>query len=158
MNQGWHTITAAKRIGVPVDEYVALRRSGLKWCTACKAWHTTSAFGSDRDRGDGLTSRCLESKRVVVRVLHFRDGRKKGWLRPARDGDKLQARRRVNYLVEQGRIPNPSKLPCTDCSKVFDGTHRHEYDHFLGYSGDHQLYVEPVCTTCHRKREESRRG
>jgi hypothetical protein len=88
-----------------------------------------------------------------------RPRRSHGWLKPIRDGDKLQARRRVNYLVEQGRIPRPDDLPCMDCAdEVFSTRTRHEYDHAKGYDGENQLYVEPVCTRCHRSREEARCG
>lgn len=78
-----------------------------------------------------------------------------GWCAPTRDGDRRQARRRVNYLVEQGRIPRAEDLPCIDCADETPGGGRHEYDHAKGYDGENQLYVEPVC---HRNREEARRG
>lgn len=85
--------------------------------------------------------------------------RKRGWITPTRDGDKKQARRRVNYLVEQGRIPHPDDLPCMDCGDgVFSGVYRHEYDHARGYDAENQLYVEPVCSKCHHNREAMRRG
>jgi len=85
--------------------------------------------------------------------------KKHGWIKASRSGDKKQARRRVNYLVEQGLIPHPEDLPCVDCGDgVFSGSYRHEYDHYLGYSADHQLDVEPVCSKCHHNREAVRRG
>lgn len=78
---------------------------------------------------------------------------------PTRDGDRLQARRRINYLVEQGLIPAPGDLPCFDCADaVWANSYRHEYDHACGYDGENQLYVEPVCSRCHHIREEDRRG
>jgi len=154
----WQTITAAKRIGVSVDEYATRRGRGEKWCTACKAWHSVAAFGSDPTRGDGLAARCTASKRVKVRTPRKPQDRR-GWQAPTRDGDKRQARRRINYLVEQGLIPKPSDLPCLDCAdEVFSGNYRHEYDHARGYDGENQLYVEAVCSKCHRNREETRRA
>ena len=76
-----------------------------------------------------------------------------------RNGDKKQARRRVNYLVEQGRIPRPNDLPCVDCADELGlPSTRHEYDHAKGYDDDNQLYVEPVCRRCHENREEARGG
>lgn len=70
-----------------------------------------------------------------------------------------EARRRVNYLVEQGCIPHPEDLPCMDCAdEVFSTRSRHEYDHAKGYDGANQLYVEPVCSRCHHHREEARCG
>lgn len=130
-----------------------------KWCTARKTTHDRSAFGRDPSRGDGLAARCLASRRVLVRKE--RKGKKgpQGWRAATRDGDKLQARRRVNYLVEQKRIPHPDDLPCSDCAdEVFVGNYRHEYDHARGYDGENQLYVEAVCSRCHHNREEGRRG
>ena len=121
-----------------------------KWCTACKATHDRDAFGLDASRGDGLAARCLASRRVTIkkkRTVFKRHGR----LVPARDGDKKQARRRVNYLVEQGRFPSPNALPCTDCGHLADDR-RHEYDHHLGYAAEHHENVEAVCSVCHRWR------
>lgn len=39
--------------------------------------------------------------------------------RPARDGDKKQARHRVNCEVNSGAIPSPNDLPCFDCGHLF---------------------------------------
>jgi len=129
-----------------------------KWCTGCKSTHELAAFGRDITRGDHMAASCLASRRVKVRAVRP-PAKRHGWLKPARDGDKLQARRRVNYLVEQKRIPHPDDLPCVDCADmVFMLPLRHEYDHAKGYSAEHQLYVEPVCSRCHHRREESRRG
>jgi hypothetical protein len=75
----------------------------------------------------------------------------------ARDGDRKQARQKVNYFVTQGRLPRPCDLPCVDCGHVWaDGERRHEYDHHLGYGADHQFDVEAVCTSCHHKRSLAR--
>lgn len=154
----WQTITAAKRIGISVEEYVKRRTGGEKWCGRCKVWHHVSAFGKDSTRGDGLTASCLASRHVVQHSLQLQT-RRSGWLTPTRGGDKRQARRRINYLVEQGRIPRPDDLPCMDCGdEVYLNTYRHEYDHAKGYDGENQLYVEPVCTRCHHNREEARRN
>ena len=43
----WQIITAAKRIGLPVEEYVQRRSLGQKWCTHCKEWHPITSFGAD---------------------------------------------------------------------------------------------------------------
>lgn len=72
---------------------------------------------------------------------------------PPRDGDKIQARQRVNVEVRTGHRPHPNELPCVDCGHVWSvGERRHEYDHHLGYDGINHLSVESVCTICHRAR------
>lgn len=130
-----------------------------KWCTACKARHPRTAFGSDPSRGDGLAARCLASRRVTQRKPQLGRPGRRGWQVDTRDGDKKQARRRINYLVETGRLRHPDDEPCIDCGdQVFVGKFRHEYDHAKGYDGENQLYVEPVCSRCHHNREEARRG
>lgn len=48
---------AATRLGMDVDEYAA-RVQVKKWCRPCKVWRPRTAFGVDRSRGDGLSSRC----------------------------------------------------------------------------------------------------
>lgn len=73
---------------------------------------------------------------------------------PPRDGDKIQARQRINVEVRTGYRPHPNTLPCTDCGHVYaPGERRHEYDHHLGYAAEHHYDVEPVCSTCHSNRD-----
>lgn len=75
-----------------------------------------------------------------------------------RDGDKMQARQRVNVEVRTGRRPHPNELACTDCGHVWaPGERRHEYDHPRGYEAAHHLDVEAVCTTCHATRDSARK-
>lgn len=132
-----------------------------KWCTSCKSTHQPGAFGKDPTRSDGLAARCLQSRRVKSprRPGYAKGAHRHGWLTAARDGDQKQARRRVNYLVEQGRLAHPNTLPCADCKHEWaSGERRHEYDHHRGYSAEHQLSVEAVCSSCHHAREGQRRG
>lgn len=130
----------------------------VKHCRKCKQWLIESAFGRDSSRHDGLASLCKKCRAT---------GRPKGWPRPinpltgrpgpapspARDGDKKQARRRINLEVRSGRRAHPNKLPCWDCGHEWqEGERRHEYDHFLGYGAKHHLDVHAVCSVCHRRR------
>lgn len=41
--------------------------------------------------------------------------------KPARDGDRVQARQSVNHEVKNGRMPHPNAVPCTDCGHEHDG-------------------------------------
>lgn len=71
-----------------------------------------------------------------------------------RDGDKEQARQRINVEVREGRRPHPNSIPCVDCGHVWGpGERRHEYDHHLGYAAEHHYDVQSVCTLCHAKRD-----
>lgn len=132
-----------------------------KTCTTCEAQKPRASFGADKSRADGLAYVCRDCKNAAARAKHVRSTRtdfRRGWCAPTRNGDKKQARRRINYLVEQGRIPHPDDVPCMDCcDMVFSVDHRHEYDHARGYDGENQLYVEAVCSKCHHAREEARR-
>jgi hypothetical protein len=79
--------------------------------------------------------------------------------RPPRDGDRKQARQRVNVEVRTGYRPHPNNLPCADCGHIWQpGERRHEYDHHLGYDAEHHLDVEPVCTICHSARDNAKAG
>ncbi len=72
---------------------------------------------------------------------------------PPRDGDKRQARQRINVEVRTGYRPHPNDLPCTDCGHTWSSSERrHEYDHYLGYGAENHMSVESVCTTCHARR------
>lgn len=148
----------AKRLGLDFAGYVGLIQSGQKWCVGCKAWQPRATFGVDRTRGDGLATACLESRHT---------GRPRGWHgqprvnpltgrpgpvpAPSRDGDKLQARHRVNVEVRLGRRANPNALPCSGCGHI-GADRRHEYHHHLGYAAEHHFDVEPLCTVCHAAR------
>lgn len=76
-----------------------------------------------------------------------------------RDGDRKQARRRINVEVRDGRRPHPNDLPCVDCGHVWRECvgNRHEYDHYLGYASEHHYDVQSVCNICHNNREKRRR-
>jgi hypothetical protein len=155
---------AASHAGLELEAYRARVAGGERWCWSCRAWHQIDAFGRDKSRPDGRDLRCRASRST---------GRPRGWHAkpainpltgkpgplpsPGRDGDRLQARARVNHLVETGVMPHPNKLACTDCDHEWKpGERRHEYDHHRGYAARHHLDVQPVCTTCHHRREKDR--
>lgn len=78
---------------------------------------------------------------------------------PPRDGDKLQARQRINVEVRTGRRLHPNTMPCADCGHVWrDGERRHEYDHHLGYAAQHHGDVQAVCTLCHAARDSAKKA
>lgn len=149
---------AAGRVGLSVDVYVRNVENGLKWCTGCRLWAPRSDFSRDRARGDGLKAQCRECCMRRYRQTYVRRPRPSPGRRfvGARESDKKQARRRVNYLVEAGLLSNPNSLLCSDCGHQGDDR-RHEYDHYQGYAPEHHETVEAVCTKCHASRERGRR-
>jgi hypothetical protein len=44
-----------------LDEYVARRQAGERWCSRCKLWHAEEVFGFDALRGRRRV--CSQSKR-----------------------------------------------------------------------------------------------
>lgn len=148
---GAKKIVAAKA-GISLDELLALTARGLKWCWKCRQWKLHSEYCKDKSRSDGLTSTCSVCRRVKVRKVRQKTA---GPIRqrriPGRDGDKKQARRRINYLVEQGVRPHPNTLPCVDCGHIGPSC-RHEYDHHRGYEAIYHEDVEVCCARCHRQR------
>jgi hypothetical protein len=153
--------TAAARLGVTLAEYDQRRAAGEKWCTGCKQWHRRTLFTVDRSRSDGLAKWCLIYASVHDRAKYQPTSRPAPGRRfvPARSGDKEQARRRVNHLVDVGVLPDPNTVPCIDCGHIHaDGERRHEYDHYSGYDAEHHEDVEAVCSRCHHTRENLRRA
>lgn len=153
--------TAAARVGLSTTEYLDRLNAGLRWCFRDQDWEPTSKFGKDRSRSDGLARSCRRSLVAVRRAKYkpksaLAPGRR---FVPARDGDKQQARRRIDHLIAVGLFSDPNAVPCTDCGHVWSaGERRHEYDHHLGYAAEHHEDVEAVCTTCHHRREDERRA
>lgn len=154
--------TAAKRIGMSFELYTAMIKAGMKWCTKCKVAHLSTEFKADRSRGDGLSAKCVRSRASghprgwhEKPRINPKTGRPGPIPKPGREGDKKQARSRVNHEVADGRRANPNNLPCVDCGHT-GSDKRHKYDHYMGYSTENHMKVEAVCTTCHHKREDGR--
>lgn len=148
---------AAGRVGLSEEAYRDRLAAGDKWCTRCRTWHPRASFDTDRSRGDGVKASCRSSllgpRQFILRIVTAR----RGWQANARENDKRQCRRRINYLVESGRLPAPNSLPCADCGHVWSrDSKRHEYDHYLGYASANQLDVQAVCSRCHHRRERAR--
>lgn len=147
---------AAAKTGLSPHEYQDRLDQGLKYCWRCHDWHETSEFGIDRSRVDQLASSCRRSLSDARKQRYERKERGRGRrIVAARPNDKLQARRRVNYLVDVGLLANPNDLSCTDCGHHGTGP-RHEYDHHMGYEPANHEQVEAVCAPCHHKREDER--
>ena len=128
-----------------------------KRCSRCKMDKAVSEFGKDSTRHDGLGTKCNPCRKEMYRASYVKKGRKskKGCrFVAARDGDKKQARRRVNHLIQIGLLPNPNALACSKCGHV-GADRRDEYHHHLGYSVENQEKVVAVCTICHAAEERT---
>jgi hypothetical protein len=58
--------TAAKRLGMSVDEYRANIARGLKWCHRCRSWLPVHSFAVDNSRGDKLAAKCTRCRRKTT--------------------------------------------------------------------------------------------
>jgi len=149
----------ATNLGMSLEDFEAKIAGGEKHCSICRRWHYVSEFGKDASRHDGLAPYCKASRSTRSRARYVRRPRPKSGRRfvVIRDGDKKQARGRVNHLVRYGLLPEPNTVPCVDCGHRWEnGERRHEYDHHKGYDAEHHEHVEAVCTKCHVKREIGR--
>ena len=150
---------AAARTGCTVADYAANLAAGLLWCTLDQAWEPAEDFAVDRSRARGRAASCRRSVSARARARYQTKPRPAPGRRfvSARSGDKLQARRRVNHLVDVGLLADPDDVACSDCGHL-GPDRRHEYDHHLGYDAEHHEHVEPVCSPCHHQREANRHG
>jgi hypothetical protein len=151
----------ANKAGIPLSVFLENILKGLKWCYQCKTFHPIADFGKDSSRYDGLTPLCAKARNDRQRRTYVPVPPEQIKYGPnpyaPRDGDKKQARQRINVLVRTKKIPHPQTLPCTDCGHIWvKGERRHEYDHYLGYAAEHHYHVQPVCSKCHASREVKR--
>jgi len=150
-------IIAAKRLGVNVGDYKKLIDDGYKHCGICRKWYKSEFFNSDSSRGDGLSTVCraCQNKRGRSRYKKKPRPAKGRKFVGSRDGDKKQARRRINYLVEAGLVSHPFLLPCSVCGHSYSKKwgdcrpKRHEYHHHKGYSPESHEDVIVLCSGCH---------
>lgn len=150
----------AGKAGISVEQYLQKVSSGLKWCPNCKSSLSLELFQNHKRRDGEKYSYCKncansKSRECYQRRLSSPNKMLERKIVLPRDGDKKQARYRVNKEVEKGKIPHAQTVACIDCGHV--GTdRRHHYDHYLGYAGINHLVVECVCITCHQERERQR--
>lgn len=152
---------AAHRCGMAPEAYLEKLADGQKRCTSCKEWRSADAFGADSTRADGRSACCLDCRGSRYRKTYvphpLAPGLSGPQPKPARDGDRKQARQRINVEVRGARRPHPNTLACVDCGHVWkQGERRHEYDHHNGYAAKHHYDVVPVCTQCHHRRDNAR--
>jgi len=144
---------AAKKAGISISEYVARISSGKKKCTICKEWLDIDNFDADKSRCDRKAARC----KICAKAIWRRKAMTSNKRSERRDGDKKQARIRINHDIKAGIRPNPNDLYCSLCGhKGLDK--RHEYHHTQGYSAMHHYDVLPLCSSCHHKKHPNLKG
>jgi hypothetical protein len=140
--------------GLSVEEFSSHLEKDQKWCLACRTWHKLEEFGLDSNRTDGRVPSCKKSRNEYARIrynpkTHPNRGRR---FIPARDGDKRQAKARINYFVDSHLIPDPNSLSCANCGHGWKiGERRHEYHHYLGYAAENHEKVIVLCSKCHHR-------
>lgn len=120
---------AAGKAGCSLEEYEINVLRGLKWCTRCRVWHERDQFGIDKTRTDGKAAQCLVGRKSLFKDTYVpipRVSKLGKRFVPARDGDKCQARARVNQMVRGGLLPDPNNVPCSKCRHI-GSSRRHEY-------------------------------
>lgn len=143
---------AAAKLGISFNDYSARVAGGFKHCRVCREWKDESEFNIDRSRSGSRAALCREcqSKTAISRYVPSIPERYGPVPKPGRDGDKLQARARVNQLVKNGLLQNPNDVPCSECGHIGDDR-RHEYHHHKGYSAEHHLSVIVLCSKHHAR-------
>jgi hypothetical protein len=147
------------KAGVTIDQFRENINSGLKWCYVCTGWKLVNSFGNDSTRHDGKDPKCLDCRSMLSKARRATLPKKpRSRMGPLpsqeRDGDKIQARRRVNLLVQRGKIPHPNTLPCSKCGHT-GIDRRHEYHHHEGYGVGCHMKVIPLCTPCHAEEDRN---
>jgi len=145
-------ITAAKKAGISVEDYIERTSNGIKKCTICRQWKDIKEFTRDRTRYDGLSKRCKCCSRALWRIRSVKSNVRI----ERREEDKEQARKRINADIEIGLRANPNELHCALCGHKGDDM-RHEYHHPMGYAKEHHYDIIPLCSKCHHK-EHRRNG
>lgn len=58
----------ARRSGTEREEAAREVRAGLRYCSACAAWHTISRFGRDTTRLEGIATQCRLAVQYAKRL------------------------------------------------------------------------------------------
>jgi hypothetical protein len=151
---------AAKRVGVPVDEYLAHMAIGEKWCYSCKRWHSRSIFTIDRSRHDGLAATCRgynPKSPVTQEQKRLRKNAAYRHYYATNGGPSIRARK-------QARKRNCERVSPTDRERVFDrfegmcaycGSPAYGIDHVVAVKkggGSRRGNLLPACRSCNSKK------
>lgn len=130
--------TAAKRLGLSLEEYLSRKDLGMKCCWQCHEWKPLSAFSLDIHRADQRKAKCLACSRVAIR-------RKRRLGRPSVTVGN-QASEAVRLAIQRGKLAPIETQNCQRC-----GYKAEHYHHHIGYAKQHWLDVMPLCISCHQR-------
>ena len=149
---------------------------GTKRCCRCKSQKEASCFNKNKSTLDGMQTHCRTCQKAYTRKhratekcketrRRYRATEKfKAYIREcnARGQYKVcqrryrtsehgrvahRARNQVHYLVNNGVLPKPTDVLCSQgCGQTAV-----EYHHHHGYLPPHETDVIPVCLDCHAK-------
>lgn len=144
----------------------------MKRCKGCGKIKPLSEFYKHKGNPDGHSYKCAEcmleatkkyqktergqkiskaynqsekAKRQKDRYQKSKRGRMMRRLERKRNKLHIQARRKINNSIRDGKFPKPIEFICELC-----GEQATEYHHYNGYDPIHWLDVVPLCFRCHR--------
>lgn len=126
------------RLGLSMEDYLALLENGHKYCWKCRTWKPLASFNIDRSRPDGHKAICRCCSRVAKR-RSFLPG-------PPDSRTGYLAVEAVRAAIRCGELPRADEVACAHC-----GQQARHYHHRNGYGQEALLDVIPLCVSCHKK-------
>lgn len=126
----------------------ALNRRGLlgraSFCKACFAAKYTKHTPARRAAKREAMKRFIDKLRAAGKPIGAKYCPAKNQVKYAKHRDQILARSAVKYAIGAGKMPRAAECICKWC-----GNAAAHYHHHRGYSKQHRLDVEPLCTACH---------
>lgn len=117
---------AAMKTGVSLEQYMALKTGGLKYCSMGKHWTPVEMFGLDASRYDGRSSRCFDCSHVKVRInTKGRTSPMRGRHYPQEIAEKMRANLVKARLASIGKPKKYSKTGYANLLKAVSGPRYH---------------------------------
>jgi 5-methylcytosine-specific restriction endonuclease McrA len=153
---------AAKRLGLDVERYIALRDQGLKHCRKCRQWRRAAKdFGVDNTRGDGRSAVCVscksQRKYASTKFLSLspEDANRQAYRRWYANGGAAYVRARV-YARKRGIEPLPPEaaemlLEVTNGACIYCGEPATTFDHIVAVRHGGRTIpgnMAPACRSC----------
>ena len=91
----------ARRLGIPLEEYLLNIQQGIKRCRKCKTWKQTNEFKKDSSRKDGLNTVCSLCCRVKERKKPTITPERREAIRKIFIGNTFNKGKKVSWKVRQ---------------------------------------------------------